>query len=69
MLSIIDLSDYQNRLAEHLAAAVKFKNPADGDSHHHLGKKYIVADPTYINADAGMTMRQYQNEKPEIVSF
>ncbi len=57
------------RYSRHLATAVKFNEDISGDAHHYMGKKYIVADPTYINADVGMTMRQYQNEKPEIVSF
>ena len=58
------------RYSKHLATAVAFSdNSVQGDSHYHSGKKYIVADPTYINASVGMTMTQYKNEKPEIVSL
>lgn len=58
------------RYSKHLATAVAFTgNAVGGDSHYHSGKKYIVADPTYINASVGMTMTQYKNEKPEIVSL
>lgn len=58
------------RYSKHLATAVAFSGDnVDGDHHYHSGKKYIVADPTYINATVGMTMPQYKNEKPEIVSL
>lgn len=58
------------RYSKHLATAVAFSNSnIEGDHHYYSGKKYIVADPTYINATVGMTMTQYKNEKPEIVSL
>jgi hypothetical protein len=57
------------RYSKHLATAVAFSNDVDGDHHYQSGKKYVVADPTYINATVGMTMTQYKNEKPEIVSL
>lgn len=66
---LLDMNVVGLRYSKHLATAVEFSSPVEGDAHYYLGKKYIVADPTYINADVGMTMRQYQNEKPEIVSF
>lgn len=58
------------RYSKHLATAVAFSDKSvTGDAHYLSGKKYIVADPTYINASVGMTMTQYKNEKPEIVSL
>lgn len=58
------------RYSKHLATAVAFSNDnVEGDHHFLSGKKYIVADPTYINASVGMTMTQYKSEKPEIVSL
>ena len=57
------------RYSKHLATAVAFSNDVAGDSHYLSGKKYVVADPTYINASVGMTMTQYKSEKPEIVSL
>jgi hypothetical protein len=57
------------RYSKHLATAVAFNSDVDGDFHYYSGQKYTVADPTYINASVGMTMTQYQNEKPEIVSL
>lgn len=56
------------RYSQHLATAVAFSdNNIKGDHHYSAGKKFIVADPTYINAPVGLTMPQYKNEKPEIV--
>lgn len=56
------------RYSQHLATAVAFSSDGvKGDYHNSAGKKFIVADPTYINAPAGLTMPQYKNEKPEIV--
>ncbi|MEX0843935.1 MAG: hypothetical protein WD022_01595 [Balneolaceae bacterium] len=58
------------RYSKHLATAVAFSsNEVEGDHHNYRGKKYIVADPTYINAPVGLTMAQYKNEKPEIISL
>ena len=33
------------------------------------GKRYTIADPTYVNADAGMTMPQFAGVKPKIMAF
>lgn len=57
------------RYSRHLAVAVHFSNEVNGDYHMHNGKKFTVADPTYINAPVGLTMSNYKNEKPKIVSF
>jgi hypothetical protein len=51
----------------HVATAVHFKGEVAGDSVMHGGKRYVVADPTYINATAGMTMPDYKNTRPEII--
>lgn len=53
----------------HLATAVKFSNDFKGDFIIHNSKKYIVCDPTYINAIAGMAMPVYNNVKPAIILF
>ncbi len=57
------------RYSRHLAVAVHFNSEVEGDYHMHNGKKFTVADPTYINAPVGLTMTNYKNEKPKIVSF
>jgi len=53
----------------HIATAVKFNERVSGDAINLKGKKYVVADPTYINANAGMTMPAYKNVKPGIIRF
>ena len=53
----------------HIAAAVKFNDNVSGDKVKHNGKLYVVTDPTYINASAGMTMPDYKRVKPKVISF
>lgn len=57
------------RYSRHLAVAVHFNDTAEGDFHMYKGKKFTVADPTYINAPAGLTMTNYRNEKPKIIGL
>lgn len=51
----------------HVATAVHFKGQVSGDAVTHDGKRYVVADPTYINASVGMTMPDYKNTKPGLI--
>lgn len=51
----------------HMATAVKFRTKMTGDSVKYNGQKYIVADPTYINANVGNAMPQFKKSKVEIV--
>ncbi|MDK2779133.1 MAG: hypothetical protein KYX62_15880 [Pseudomonadota bacterium] len=53
----------------HVATAVAFDGEVSGDSWRYRGKRYVVADPTYINASAGMTMPRYAGVKPAIATF
>ena len=53
----------------HIAAAVKFNTNVSGDKVRYNGKTYVVTDPTYINASAGMTMPDYKKVKPKVVTF
>ncbi len=53
----------------HIATAVEFSQPIQGDSWQFNGKRYTVADPTYVNANAGMTMPQYKGKTPKLVAF
>lgn len=60
------LLDYPN----HIATAVCFEtNDVDGDLLMFEGKKYIVCDPTYINAPIGRTMPQYKTVKPIVLKI
>ena len=40
-----------------------------GDHWAFNGKQYVVADPTYINADVGMTIPRYAGVTPDISAF
>jgi hypothetical protein len=51
----------------HVATAVQLKHAAEGDYVTYDGKRYAVADPTYINATVGMTMPEYKNDRPDII--
>lgn len=53
----------------HLATAVEIDRPMKGDQFMYKNKRFIVCDPTYINANAGMTMSRFSNEQPKIVEF
>lgn len=51
----------------HMATAVCFNEDVTGDFFELEGKKFVVCDPTYIGAPAGLTMPAYKNEEAEIV--
>ena len=53
----------------HVATAVLFKGRVDGDAIMHNGKRYVVADPTYINASAGMAMPEFKKEIPDVIKI
>jgi len=55
------------KFEDHLATAVQFSSKIDGDSFMFDGKRYTISDPTYINANAGMTMPQYKNKSFEVI--
>lgn len=51
----------------HLATAVCFDTEVTGDYLQIDGKRYIVCDPTYINADIGQAMPQYKQTKANVI--
>ena len=53
----------------HLATAVAFSETPQGDSLTYKEKTYTIADPTYINADIGMTMPKYKEKSPSVVEI
>jgi outer membrane biosynthesis protein TonB len=53
----------------HLATAVEIDRPLKGDQFSYKDKRFIVCDPTYVNANAGMTMSRFSNTQPKIVEF
>ncbi len=51
----------------HMATAVRFTDDTSGDALIVSGVRWIVSDPTYVGADVGETMPQFQRETPEII--
>ncbi len=53
----------------HIATAVSFTTPIPGKNVSFEDKGFAICDPTYVNADAGMCMPQYQNVAPKIINL
>ena len=50
---------------EHVATAVNMNSDIRGDFYVFQNRKYIVCDPTYINAPVGMAMSQFASVKAD----
>ncbi len=48
---------------DHMATALYV--PMEGDTIKENGKKFVIADPTYINASIGQSMPKYKSIRPE----
>jgi len=53
----------------HVATAIKFHTDIGGDYIVFQDNKYIVCDPTYINANVGMCMPEFKSVTPEIIQL
>ena len=53
----------------HLATAVAFKDDVKGDYLTYKNQKYVVCDPTYINAPVGRTMPGMDNNKAKVIAL
>jgi len=53
----------------HLATAVAFNSDVNGDYLTYQNRKYIVCDPTYINAGVGRTMPGMNNKQAQIIAL
>ena len=53
----------------HVATAVRFKTEVNGDQVMFENRKFVICDPTYINADYGMCMPQFKNVKPGVIAL
>ena len=53
----------------HVATGVQFTKETGGDYLMHKGEKYIVADPTFINAPLGLTMPEFRGQQPKIIEL
>ncbi len=53
----------------HVATAVHFNSKVSGASVKQNNKVYVIADPTYINANVGMVMPQFKNSTAKIIEI
>ena len=53
----------------HLATAVAFSSDVNGDYLNYKSRKYIVCDPTYINAGVGRTMPGMNNKEAQVIAL
>ena len=53
----------------HVATAVAFNEKIKGDSVQYKGRRYVISDPTFINANVGMTMPNLKQFKPGIIAY
>ncbi len=51
----------------HVSTAVKFSKEIPGDGVQYAGSRYTICDPTYIGADAGMSMTQHKGVTPSVI--
>ena len=51
----------------HLATAVAFNTPVNGDYIDMNGKRYTICDPTYIGAPIGATMPDMDNKTAKVI--
>lgn len=53
----------------HITCAVGFRGAVEGDAVEYEGRRYVMCDPTYINAGVGRTMPCYVSSKGEIRTY
>ncbi|MBQ7280547.1 MAG: hypothetical protein IJR13_07500 [Bacteroidales bacterium] len=53
----------------HLAAAVRFNENVVGNYFNYKGKQYVVCDPTYIGASAGMAMSDFERTPATLIEI
>lgn len=51
----------------HLATAVNFNTPVEGDYIDLNGRHFTICDPTYIGAPIGATMPDMDNKTAKVV--
>jgi len=64
---ILDLDVIGLRYPEHVATAVKFSEYVAGDAIRVNSERFVICDPTYINANIGETMPRFKRVKPQVV--
>lgn len=53
----------------HIATAVKFNNRIKGDTIVYKNERYLICDPTYINANIGRGMPNFRRKAPKVINI
>jgi hypothetical protein len=53
----------------HIATAVKFNSRIKGDTIVYRGERYLICDPTYINANIGKGMPNFRKKAPKVINI
>ena len=53
----------------HISTAICFKEEVAGDYFMMDGKRYVISDPTFINASVGMCPSKYKKVAPSVIRF
>ncbi|MEA2097320.1 MAG: hypothetical protein U9P73_11610 [Candidatus Cloacimonadota bacterium] len=67
--SILDLNVIGLDYPGHISTAVHFQNELNGDKVNYHSTNFVICDPTYINANVGMTMPKFKEVKPKIIDL
>lgn len=57
------------RYPGHIATAVRFDSDVEGDSVNYDGERFLISDPTFVNADIGMEMPAFADVNPEPITI
>ena len=55
--------------SDHVAVAVNFNENVEGNYLSYKGKKYVICDPTYINAPIGKTLPKHIGSKANLIEI
>ena len=53
----------------HISTAVLFNTPVGGKKVAYKNLEFTICDPTFVNANAGMCMPQFEEVKPKVISL
>jgi len=54
---------------DHVTTAVNLPGEINGSYIDYKGQRYFICDPTYIGAEIGMSMPEYENVEPELIVY
>jgi len=67
--NLLDIDVIGIKYKNHIATAIALSSKLNGENFKYKGKRYTIADPTYINANIGISMPQYKNQEFEVISL